>query len=146
MVQSVPFRFERKYFLGFEAEGGNIDRYFNKVEKIGLLNRNDPNTTIKIFKFPITDKRKFLRDLIDIDSDLLADSSNTFLHVVFTGKSWMTGGRICTDMGYGNFHIENKIRLMVGGGLNLAVWSFMNCARTIKMKEAGGQEWRSEDE
>ena len=46
-----------------------------------------------------------------------------------------------TDMGHGGFSVENKIRNICGGGINIAVWFFMNCARFEVIKEAGAQEW-----
>ena len=77
---------------------------------------------------------------------LLEENDYIFVHVIFTGKSWVQGGHIMTDLGHGNFNIENKIRHICGGGINIAVWFFMNCSRFVKVKEAGSQEWDFENE
>ena len=89
MVQSTEFLYRRKFFVGYEAEGGNVERYFAKLEEIRLLDRQDPNTRIITFKYPLTDRRKFIRDQNDLENMLLEGNDYLFVHVVFTGKSWV---------------------------------------------------------
>ena len=38
------FEYTKNFCAFFEAEGGNVDLYIEKLKKEGLLDENDPNT------------------------------------------------------------------------------------------------------
>ena len=68
IVSIDSFIYERKHFAFFEGKGGNVDEYINDLEEIGILDRDDHNTFVSIFKYPYENKRDLLRDLIALEN------------------------------------------------------------------------------
>ena len=148
MVEANSFAHQHNYWTFIEAEGGDCNLYEQGLKEMQIIKENDPNHHIIHFKYPITEKIAFHSQLTTLESNIYANTGRSFLHVFFSGNSWQKGGRLITDLGFGNFPVEGRMSKMCAGGLNLATWCVFDCSRAERVGEAnvGGKEWNSDND
>ena len=76
-----------------------------------------------------------------IDEDL-----ETLIIFFFSGESYLERGKIVTNLGFGPFHLENKIDAFCKGASHVTIWAIWDCPRQFKQVEAGVKKEWSEDE
>ena len=116
IVSTESFIYERKYFAFFEGKGGNVEEYMAELEEVGILDREDSNTFITIYKYPYNKKSDLLRALNNLENDMIDYEGNSLFLPYFCGEGFMSGGLITAVMGEDvTLPIESKLMHICNG-------------------------------
>ena len=110
------------------------------LQILKLVNIDDGNTTIKKFKYPVSIKREFLKEIGNFEKSIIQLGEQSLLLVYVCGETWMQEGKIWIDMGSHSFCIEDKINKICFGGDKTAIWSIYNCSREVKLARGASTE------
>ena len=129
---TFTFTYRKKFLLFFQGKNGKAKPFMKGLQILKLVNIDDGNTTIKKFKYPVSLKREFLKELANFEKSIIQLGEQSLLLVYVCGETWLQEGKIWIDMGSHSFCIEDKINKFCFGGDKTAIWSIYNCSRSVK--------------
>ena len=148
MVEANIDRFHRKIFFNVQGKGGFISTFLAEQKNLGLLKKGDPNTEIINLLYPFARKIGLFRTFSTTEASILMDESReTLIVFFFNGESYLERGKIVTNLGYGPFHLENKIEAFCKGASHVTIWAVWDCSRLFNQLEAGVKgEWSDSED